>query len=113
MPLLYGYDWPGNVRELEHVLERALVFGENRAVIRRSDIALDVRAPPSAETFRRAKARVVARFEKAYVEGLLGAFDGNVTRAALAAQKNRRAFFELIRKHRIDAGRFRSVSGAP
>jgi DNA-binding NtrC family response regulator len=43
-----------------------------------------------------------AQFERAFVRDLLIANDGNITRAAQAGHKNRRAFWELIRKHGID-----------
>jgi hypothetical protein len=33
---------------------------------------------------------------------------GNISHAARLAKKNRRAFFELIKKHHIDVERFRS-----
>jgi len=49
----------------------------------------------------------VARFEKTYVQGLLLAHKGNITRAAQAAKKNRRAFWQLIRKHSIDVESFK------
>jgi DNA-binding NtrC family response regulator len=55
------------------------------------------------------KARAVAQFEKACIQGLLLAHQGNINKAAQAAKKNRRAFFELMRKHRIDARQFRSA----
>jgi DNA-binding NtrC family response regulator len=35
---LMEYDWPGNVRELAHVLERGMIFAENRREIEREDI---------------------------------------------------------------------------
>ena len=59
------------------------------------------------ESFQEAKARVVRQFERSYIEKLLVANQGNITRAAQAAKKNRRAFWELIRKHEIDVQRFR------
>jgi DNA-binding NtrC family response regulator len=59
------------------------------------------------ESFQAAKARVVEDFERHYIERLLQASEGNISHAARIAKKNRRAFFELIRKHDIDAGRFR------
>jgi DNA-binding NtrC family response regulator len=44
----------------------------------------------------------VAAFERSYVEDLLRKHGGNVTRAARAAQKERRAFGRLVKKYRID-----------
>jgi len=52
-----------------------------------------------------AKARAVA--ERAYIEQLLASNGGNVTHAARAAKKNRRAFFELMRKYKIDSDAYR------
>ena len=105
--LLLCYQWPGNVRELEHTIERAVIFGGD--TIRGCDLSLPrERADGRQESFQQMKARAVAQFEKACIQALLLAHEGNITRAAKAAQKNRRAFFELIRKHRIDARRLRS-----
>ena len=99
--VLTAYDWPGNVRELEHVLARAVVLSSHR-VLHGADLDLPVRARP--HSFREAKARVVAQFERDYIRDLLVSHSGNISRAAAAAGKNRRAFWELIRKHAIDAG---------
>ena len=38
MEKLRGHDWPGNVRELQHVLERAAILAEERAVIGAEEI---------------------------------------------------------------------------
>jgi len=100
-------DWPGNVRELEHTIERAVVLCQN-GTISAEDISLPRAAlidPP--ETFQSAKAVVIEQFEKAYIQKLLLAYHGNITQAARAARKNRRAFWELIRKHRIEARTFK------
>jgi DNA-binding NtrC family response regulator len=35
---LLEHDWPGNIRELAHVLERAMIFAEDRREIEREDI---------------------------------------------------------------------------
>ena len=58
-------------------------------------------------SFKEAKASVVKEFEKSYIEKLLLSYQGNITRAAQAAKKNRRAFWELIRKHQIDVRTFK------
>lgn len=108
MQKLMSYDWPGNVRELENIIERAVVFSKH-TVVQSIDIAL-----PSSETtesdksFQEAKSKAVAQFEKNYIWNILFAHQGNITKAAKAAQKNRRAFWELIRKHKIEVQDFKS-----
>jgi two-component system response regulator GlrR len=99
---LVAYDWPGNVRELEHIMVRAVVLC-TQTRIRDEDIFLPMRAAAAAqESFRGAKSRLIAEFEKSYVEKALLMNHGNISRAARAAKKSRRAFWELIRKHQID-----------
>lgn len=60
--------------------------------------------------FRDAKKQVVSGFEKTYLTEMLARHRGNITQAARAAKKDRRAFWELIRKHRIDVRQFQPVS---
>ncbi len=104
---LLAYEWPGNVRELENVVERAVAFSRQTS-IQSVDIALSLRENSSRqESFRATKSRVIAQFEKGYIQDLLQTHQGSVTKAAVAAQKNRRTFWELIRKHKIDVRRFR------
>jgi len=105
---LMTYDWPGNVRELEHIVERAVVLAE-QMVIRKADVLLPAHpSTPAAESFQEAKARIIEQFEKSYIQGLLLSYKGNITQAARAAQKNRRAFWQLIRKHAINVQSFKS-----
>ena len=107
MQILMFYDWPGNVRELEHVVERAVLFSENTN-IRENDICLPNKKSTSCKmSFKEAKAEVICRFEKDYINKLLHTHQGNITSAAQSAQKNRRAFWELIRKHNIDVKTFK------
>ncbi len=100
------YDWPGNVRELECIVGRAVTFAEN-SVIQGNDITLPDTAPKS---FQEVKREMVRQFERTYIQSLLIAYGGNITRAAEAAKKDRRSFFELIRKLGIDAERFKRRS---
>lgn len=105
---LMVYSWPGNVRELEHVIERAVVLCES-SILQPDDLILSSSANNvRQESLQQAKAREIARFERNYIQGLLSACKGNITRAAQVAQKNRRAFWQLIQKHQIDVDRFRS-----
>ncbi|HTR10454.1 MAG TPA: sigma-54 dependent transcriptional regulator [Paraburkholderia sp.] len=110
MRKLLAYDWPGNVRELYNVIERAALFCA-APVIDVDDLALPEAREPDAppESFRDAKARSITAFERDYIERLLATHAGNITQAATAARKNRRAFFELMRKHAIAPERFREA----
>ncbi len=116
LQLLQRHAWPGNVRELKNVVERAVLMS-SAETLQAADIDLGgLRAEGAAaslqsdESFHAAKARVVASFECDYIQQLLTACGGNVTQAARAAKKNRRAFFELMRKHNIQPEPFRGSS---
>jgi two-component system response regulator GlrR len=104
---LLFYDWPGNVRELEHVIGRAVALSELQ-MIRDVDIVIpSSEANHKQESFQQVKAKVIAQFERTYLQGLLLAHQGNITKAAQAAQKDRGAFWQLLRKHQINVERFR------
>jgi DNA-binding NtrC family response regulator len=110
---LLAHDWPGNVRELKHVIERAVLLAQGSSILP-DDLqlqAIDTTAG-AGESFQDAKTRIVDAFERGYLERLLAAHGGNITQAAEVAQKNRRALFELIRKHGICAERFRPKDAA-
>jgi two-component system response regulator GlrR len=110
---LATHDWPGNVRELQHVLERAALMSDGETL--GSDaIEFDdsVEHDEVLESFAAGKARVIAQYERHYIEQILESSAGNVTHAARAARKNRRAFFALMKKHDIEAGQFRRAPDA-
>jgi len=108
--LLLDYDWPGNVRELENVIERSIIFSRE-SVIQSSDIVLPHLQPSHRQiSFKAEKAKRIQQFEKDYIQNLLLIHHGNISKAAVAAQKNRRAFWQLIKKHKIDAEHFKSNS---
>ena len=109
---LLAHDWPGNVRELQHAMERAVLLAPGPTLspndVEIAGASSTSRASDAASTFSSAKAKVVRQFERGYIERVLANCGGNVTRAAEAAGKDRRAFFELMRKHEISASRFRA-----
>jgi len=98
---LLSHSWPGNVRELQNVLMRATVLSEGDS-IEASDFDLpDDGFPAEDYSFQTVKSRVVWRFEHDFLTTVLRAYRGNITRAAFAVKKNRRAFWELLRKHNL------------
>jgi two-component system, NtrC family, response regulator GlrR len=104
---LIDYDWPGNVRELENLIERAIILSKG-LIIQPDDIFLpQAENDTSRQSFKEAKSKAVEQFERKYIQDLLIAHNGNISKAATAVHKNRRALWELIRKHRIDAGSLR------
>ena len=101
--MLRAYSWPGNVRELEHTIERAVALTDS-ATLSETDVTFpSVTLQPPHESFQTAKDRAVAQFEQSYLKDILLIYGGNITKAAEAAGKNRRAFWQLLRKHNIDA----------
>jgi len=98
---LLSHSWPGNVRELQNVLTRAIVLS-NRDAIELSDLDLPKEGHAAEDySFRTMKSRVVWRFEHDFLTTALRAHEGNISRAAFAVKKNRRAFWELLRKHNL------------
>jgi hypothetical protein len=73
---------------------------------------VDIASYAPDEPFRQAKARIVSGFERAYLRQALARHDGNVARAARAANKHRRAFWALMHKHDIDAKTYRAAAAA-
>lgn len=105
---LEAYHWPGNVRELENVIRQAVVLATG-TTLRAHDIQLATDAPrsvaPAKESFFAAKARMIESFERDYLCEILHSCDGNISRAAREAQKDRRAFFALLKKYGLTNGK--------
>lgn len=105
---LTTYNWPGNVRELENIVRRAVITTDG-PVINTRDIQFSTDTPaqiiPELEPFKSAKARAVGDFERSYLSELISACDGNVSKAARCAKKNRRAFFALLKKYNMTSNR--------
>jgi two-component system response regulator GlrR len=107
---VYVYPWLGNVRELEGVIQRAVILASS-STLQPADIELA--SSPRSETlaanfFRNAKSQAVQQFERANLIDILAAHQGNVTRAAKSAGKERRAFQRLLRKHGLNRYAFQA-----
>lgn len=114
---LRAHPWPGNVRELHNLVTQIVLRFAGREV-REDDLPLkpsDLEPASNGSdpalwrrgTFQELKQATVDRFERSYLEGLLRDHRGNVTRAAQAAGKHRRALTELLRRHRLDPALYR------
>ena len=101
------YAWPGNVRELENWVHRELLMADGTLICNghaatSTHGAADEHVTPEVTSFQCAKAEAVRVFEHDYVLSTLRRAEGNVTRAAQLAGKERRAFGKLLKKHGID-----------
>jgi len=103
---LTRHDWPGNVRELRAAVERAVLLGDPTVWRALTDDAPgpseDARFDDGA-SFRAAKERAVAAWERDYVRALIARHDGNLSRAARAVRMDRNHLRELLRRHRVTA----------
>jgi DNA-binding NtrC family response regulator len=101
---LVSHPWPGNVRELLNVVQRAIVFSP-AAQINGCDIAFFETTPTAGQQdFRTARSNMIESFERDYVQELLQRHHGNITQAARAAHKERRAFGRLVKKYGLQTG---------
>ncbi|GAB4536704.1 MAG: hypothetical protein Tsb0020_51440 [Haliangiales bacterium] len=119
---MMAHDWPGNVRELRNVIERALALGADpshlvaplgdrplqrfdsrreqpREEIGRED---DEQLFSPDRSFREHKEQWTERFEERYVRWLLRRADGNISRAARAADMDRKYLHKLLKKYDVD-----------
>jgi two-component system response regulator GlrR len=113
------YGWPGNIRELENCVAYLTCLQLGRP-IEPSDLpflsqlcdtaAEDIEQPAFGDDgLQDSKNRLVAEFERQYIERALRTTNGNISAAARMSGKNRRALFELIRKHEIRPNEFRTA----
>jgi DNA-binding NtrC family response regulator len=92
---LASHDWPGNVRELKNAVEQVAALGE---IVNESTGPSPAR-PGEMMPFKEAKRRVIAEFEKPYLEKLLQASSGNISQAARTAGLDRVHLMKLLRQH--------------
>ncbi len=101
---LKAHPWPGNVRELENRVKQAMVMVKGD-VIDTESLTLFSGQPGSGEfpPFKKAK----AEFERNYVIQTLRISAGKVAAAARLAGKDRKDFYEMMKKHAIDPNDYR------
>ena len=107
---LQNYSWPGNVRELFNVIQRAAVMARGAQILPAHTAITGLITDRAASgeaigSFRDGRAEAIASFERRYVEDLLRRHNGNITRAAIEARKDRRAFGRLVKKYALNCVR--------
>ena len=122
---LMMHDWPGNVRELENTIEYAVAMtqndivtedymlqGKNAALDRGQSFVQEKVAEPSSGMKPLRDARDA--FERDYLVQVLSMTEGNVSQAAKLAGKYRADFYDLLKKHDLNAHEFKkSKPGLP
>jgi len=103
--------WPGNVRELRNVIEHLTVLADPASVIEPESIPFIEEEPGSLDaafSFRQvvrgadyhtARDRVLAEFERDYLEYVVSEADGNISDAARLAGVDRTTLYRLMDKH--------------
>ncbi len=98
---LMSESWPGDVRELRERIRHAVRLAGNAAVSAEAlMLAKDAEEVPSFKEAKRA-------FETRYVVGLLRRCGGNISRAARLSKKDRKDFYDVIRRTGVDPAQFR------
>ena len=109
---LRRHRWPGNVRELENLMRRHFLLVDSAELhLAPADSAA---APSSGEvSFREAKARAIADFERDYIGALLVRAGGNISLAARLAGKERSRLGKLVKKYGMERQRFEPSDLSP
>jgi two-component system response regulator GlrR len=98
---LLAEPWPGNVRELSERIRQAVLLAGDGAIS--AEALLLAGDPDEVPSFKDAK----RAFETRYVVGLLRRCGGNISRAARLAKKDRKDFYDVIRRTGVNPSEFR------
>jgi len=105
MEAMQSAPWPGNVRQLYNAVEQSVALSTTSLIplslVQRALRSESGEIPPLAE------AR--GEFERDYLTQLLQITNGNVTRAAQIAKRNRTEFYKLLHKHHLEPAQFKAT----
>lgn len=105
MEHLVSAQWPGNIRQLYNVIEQVAILSTTPIIsydlvqqaLREDTPGL----PPFADARR--------DFERGYLVKLLQITEGNVSRAARLAKRNRTEFYKLLNRHDLNPSLFKQA----
>jgi two-component system response regulator GlrR len=101
--LLLSAPWPGNVRQLENVVQQTVALTQGKVIplaLVQEALTHEADLLPSFNDAR-------YQFEREYLVKVLKLSEGNVTRAARIAQRNRTDFYKLMQRHNLNPGDFK------
>jgi len=101
--LMVSAPWPGNVRQLLNVVEQAVALTATDmlpAALVRQALGMPATSLTPLDEARKA-------FERDYLVRILKITDGNVTRAARLAGRNRTEFYRLLERHALAPSMFK------
>ena len=105
--MLMSYHWPGNVRELENAIERAVLVCEG-GVLHAHHLPPTLQTAEVSGTLpRQSLGEAMDAFEKDLLLDALKIARGNRAKAARLLRTTERIFGYRLKRHRIEAARFR------
>ncbi len=105
MEAMLSAPWPGNVRQLYNAVEQAVALSTTSLVP--ASLVQRALRNESAELPSFTEAR--SEFERDYLTQLMQITDGNVTKAAGIAKRNRTEFYKLLKKHHLEPSQFKAA----
>ena len=103
LELLSAAAWPGNVRQLFNVVEQCVALAPSRmmgaALVRKCLGETQVGLAPFDEARD--------EFARNYLRQLLELSNGNISRAARLARRNRTDFYKLLSRYKLDPAQFK------
>jgi len=103
LEVMLSASWPGNVRQLYNMVEQSIALSTT-PLIPASLVQRALRSEPGElPSFTEAR----NQFERDYLTQVLQITNGNVTRAARIAKRNRTEFYKLLNKHHLTPSQFK------
>ena len=98
---LCRYDWPGNVRELGNVIDRAIALADHDTIVLEDVLVGDKLGPgqaagPDVLADALAAGKSLADVELLYIQKVMDASGGNISRAARLLGINRRTLYRRL-----------------